>query len=90
MGKNPRTGSTFQSFLEEQGIEEEVTAEAKKRVAEFEQKLVHWLPPYRVDTYCGLNPGKERAKGKPIKTTDMRPRLTCEDCKGLPVEECVK
>ena len=90
MGKNVRTGSTFQSFLEEQGIAEEVHAEVQKRLAGFKTKLVHWLPPYRKDTYCGLNPGKERAKGTPINTTDLRPKLTCMECQGLPVEESVK
>ena len=85
-----RKGSTFQSFLEDERISEEVNAEAKKLVKEFKKSLVHWLPPYRRDTYCGLNPTEERAKGNTIKTTVIRPSITCPDCKGLPVEESVK
>lgn len=45
--------------------------------------VVHYFPGFREKTYCGLDPF-ELVDGRPSKVTDMRGKVTCEECKGLP------
>ncbi len=42
---NKHTGSTFDSFLEEEGILEEVSARAHKRLLALPSESSSWMPP---------------------------------------------
>lgn len=48
------------------------------------KSLIHYKPPYREETYCGLDPLQERTQGRTIKLTQARSKTTCPDCEGLP------